>query len=284
MVETLQHNKIAPGWDNIDGLVNIETIQAHEEYFKPVDDLGKWVDGTDVLRGDQRAQAQGGKSTAWVHSGGITVWQWLYIFQTILRGRRSNRVTIQTLRYDPDRYVIANATLSLPPAPQHNKINTYYSPFRWSYTDVTVIEEQRMYGAIYTKDGAAQQADITTTPVLLTGFAANGESSGVTVSYTADSLTVGYGGMWIFGFSINGTKTASQIYKFNIRVNAVEGVYQCQLASDALTSGHTSMGGPLDLNANDVLTIYVETDDATAGTHLTPVDMSFWVTSVALDT
>ena len=281
MVETFSYCKIAKTHDNIADLANIESIAVSSRYFEVVDDFGHWADGGGVLRGDGITQDQGFASTFWVSSY-ITHAQRVYIERDILRGKRSGPVTIQTRRSDPDRWVIANAILTVEPTPTLTKSLSYYRNFVWRFSRIEVLEEQRMYGAIYTKDGAAQQADITTTPVLLSGFAANGESSGVTVSYTADTLTVGYGGMWIFGFWINGTKTASRIYKFNVRVNAVEGVYQCQLASDALTSGHTSMVGPLDLDANDVLTIYVETDDASAGTHLTPVDMSFWVTSVAV--
>ena len=208
----------------------------------------------------------------------------VYLYRNILRGNRAGPVTFQTRRYDPLRWVIGNAVLDIGQPPTLGKTpHGYFRPFVWRFSRIVVLEEQGMYGSIKTKDGSTQQADITTTPVLLTGFATNGLYSGVTVSYTTNTMTVGYAAIYEFDFYINATKTASQIYKFNIRVNAVEGAYQCQLPSDALTSGHTSMTGLLDLDANDVLSIYVETDDANAGTHLTPVDMGFTVTSVSLD-
>ena len=281
MVETFQSNKIAKGADNIAGLTNLEAIAVSSRYFPVVSDLGKWSEGTGIIRGDGQSQDQGFQSTAWA-MGSITLDQYLWVKSTLLRGQRSGWVTIQTRKHDRSRWVIANAILDIKQAPGQGKTLANYKPFVWTFSRITILEEQQMYGSIYVKDGAAQQADITTTPVLLTGFAVVGEQSGVTGNITTDTLTVAYGGVWKFDFSVNGTKTASQLYKFNIRVNAVEGVYQCQLASDALTSGHTSMSGLLDLDADDVVTVYVETDDATAGTHLTPQDMQLTLTSVSI--
>jgi hypothetical protein len=284
MVETFQSNKIAKGADNIAGLTNIEAIAVDNRYFKVVDDFAKWSPGVRIKRGDGNLQAQGFQNTTWT-SGAITHRQWYYLKTQLLRGAESGAVTIQTRKYDEDRWVIANAILDIGTPSTLTKVLHHYRPFVWRFSRIKILEEQRMYGAIYTKDASTAQADITTTPVLLTGFSAvEAASSGVTASHTADSLTVGYGGIWEFKFHIDATGTASQQFKFNIRVNAVEGVYQCEYTTNATPDQiSTSMSGLLDLDADDVLTIYVETDDVDAGTNLTPVNMQFSVTSVSLD-
>ena len=283
MVETFQYTKIAKGYDNIAGLTNLEELSAGGRYFCIVNDLGAWSDGTGVLRGDGVTQDQGFASTSWA-AGYLSLEQWLYLYRTILRGNRSGPVTIQTRRYDPDHWVICNAILDIGQPPTLTRPLREYHPFIYRFTRIPKqsIVEQKMYGSIYLKDGTTAQEDITTTPVLLTGWSADGESSGVTAAYASSTLTVAYGGVWRFAFHITGTKTAAQIFKFNIRVDTVEGVYQCQMAADALTQASTSMEGLLDLDAGDVLSIYVETDDVDAGTDLTPLDMQFVVESVAL--
>jgi len=280
MVATFENNELAFGHDNIAGLTNIETISVNSIYMSPVDDFGKWSQGNYVRDGAGNLQAQGYASTSWA-AGYMTLPQWRYWFNW-LGGKRTGHVTLRTRRYEASYSVICNAVLDIGDPPSLLKGITAYIPFTYRFSRVTVIEEEMPYGTIYLKDGSTQQADITTTPVKLTGFAANGLYSGITPSHTADNLTVLYAGTYYFWFSIEATKTASQLYKFNIRVNDVEGNYQTSFPANADTSYFAAMHGPLSLSANDVVTIYVETDDADAGTHLTPVDMQLSVIRTAL--
>jgi hypothetical protein len=285
MVETFLYNKLSKDYDNIAGLKNIETFYAGSRYFPFVNDIGKWNPGVDILRGDKNLQSQSTKSTAWT-CGAITWAQWYYLHTNILRGQRTGPVTFQTQRYFPGDWVICNGILDIGKPISHPDSPTGFgpNPFVYRFTNVTVLEEKRMYGSIRTKDASTAQEDITTTPELLTGFTANGEYSGITPAYGSSTLTVGYGAEYGVGFRIDATGTASQTFKFNVRVNAVESVIQCQLPFNATPDPeHTMMFDYLDLDADDVLTVYVESDDADAGTDLTPINMSFWAESVALD-
>lgn len=281
MTATFENNCLAAGYDNPSGLVNIETLSVGGVYFCPVDDFGKWTDGSFVRDGEGVLQPQGYASTRW-DAGFITLEQWYYLYTNILRGKRSGKVTIRTRRYESDYTVICNAVLDIGDPPALTKGVSAYFPFTYRFSRVQIIEEETMFGSIYLRDGSTQQADITTTPVKLTCFAANGLYSGVTPDHTTDSLTVLHAGTYYFWFSLRATKTASQLYKFNIRVNAVEGLYQTSFPSDADTSAFASMSGPLSVSVNDVVTIYVETDDATSGTHLTAVDAQLSLIRVAL--
>lgn len=281
MTATFENDCIAAGYDNVSGLVNIESLSVGSVYFCPVDDFGKWTDGAFVRDGEGVLQPQGYAATRW-DAGFITLEQWYYLYTNILRGKRSGKVTIRTRRYEPDYTVICNAVMDIGNPPALTKGVNSYLPFVYLFSHVQVIEEEMQFATIYLRDGSTQQADITTTAVKLTCFAANGLYSGVTPDHTTDSLTVLYAGTYYFWFSIEATKTASQLYKFNIRVNTVEGLYQTSFPSNTATSYFAAMHGPLSLSVNDVVTIYCESDDATSGTHLTAVDAQLSLIRVAL--
>ena len=281
MVETFSSCKVAQGFDNVPGLTNLETVAVGGLYFPTLEDYPHWDPGPTSRRGDGSIDDQGYASTYW--KGPITDEMWLYLFHDILGSSREGPVTIQTRRYKRDEWIICNARMNIGKRPSMRQVNRWIPPFQATFTRLKVLEEQLMHAAILCKDGDTAQEDITTTPVLLTGWTANGEYSGITPAYASSTLTVGVGGIYRFGFHITGTKTASQIFKFDIRVNAAEGVYQCQMAADALTQASTSMEGYLDLAKDDIVTVYVETDDADGGTDLTPLDMQLTLESVSLD-
>ncbi len=282
MVETFQKNAIAAGHDNIAGLTNIETITVNSHYFQPVDDLDNWSDGAGTLRGsDGVTVPQGFASTAW-NAGLITRDQWYYLYSNILGGNRSGKVTIKTQRYNPGFYVYCNANLDIgdPPTLQ-SRINEY-APFIYRYSRLKILEEDLMYGDIYAKDASTGQASIDTTPALLTGFAANGLSSGTTPDHTSDNITVAFAGVYTFSFHISATATASTQFLFYIRVNAEEGNYGCEFTTNATPDAEqASMSGRLTLSANDIVTVYVQSD-AGGGATLTPTQMQLELESVAL--
>jgi len=281
MVETFSSCKVAQGFDNIPGLTNLETVAVNGLYFPTLEDYPHWDPGATSRRGDGSIADQGYASTYW--NGPITDEMWLYLFHDILGSNREGPVTIQTRRYKRDEWIICNARMNIGKRPSMRQVNRWIPPFQATFTRLKVLEEQHMYAAIHCKDGDTAQEDITTTPVLLTGWTANGEYSGITPAYASSTLTAGYGGYHHVGFHITATKTASQKFLFNVRVNAVEAGIQCQFAADALTQASTSMGDFLDLDADDIVTVYVETDDADAGTDLTPLDMQLTLESVSLD-
>jgi len=282
-VETFQGNYIAPGHDNTANLVNIETVCVDELYFPAIDDLGKYSEGVGQIRGDHVVQPQGGHSTSWQCSGALSLRQWEWIYFTVLGGNRSGKVTIRTQQFTPGFYVIANAVLTIGDPPALSKILRYYRPFTWVFTNLEILEEDLMYGIIYAKDASTAQTAIKTTPVLLTGFAADGVYSGTTPAHGSDNITVSYSRTYKIVFRAElGSLTASTIYKFNIRVAAAESVYQCQFTSNATPDVETvSMEGILALTADQAVTIYVETNNSDAGAALTMLNGSLSVMSLS---
>jgi len=281
MTETFQNNEIAIGYDNTANLVNIETISINSIPMSKVDDLGKWSQGDYLRDGDSVLQPQGYAMTSWA-AGYMTLDQWNYWFN-YLGHKRSGKVTIRTRRYEASYSVICNAVLDIGNPPTLTKGVNAYLPFVYRFTRVRVIEEERMYGAIYAVDASTAQADITTTPVLLTGFAGNSPYSGTTPAFGSSNITALYAGDYRVDFHISATATASQQFIFHVRVNAVEGNYACEFTTNATPDSVTaSFTGYLTLAANDIVTVYVETDDADAGTSLTPIDMQLSIERVAI--
>jgi hypothetical protein len=281
MVATFENNEIAAGYDNTSGLVNIETIKVDSVYLCPVDDFGKWSDGAFVRDGETVLQPQGYASTRW-DAGFITLAQWYYLYTNILRGKRSGKVTIRTRRYEADYTVICNAVLDIGDPPALTKGVNSYLPFSYRFTRIQVIEVEHMYGAIYCTEASTAQADVTTTPVIMTAFAADGLYSGTTPSHAANTITVLYAGIYRIDFHVSATITASQQFIFHLRVNAVETAYSCQFVSNALVTRNASMTAFISLSVNDVVSCYVESNDADAGTSLTVTDAQLSVQRVAL--
>jgi hypothetical protein len=270
MVEIYQGNMIAPGYNNISNMVNIESLLISGRRFPTVDDLGKFSDGIGQIRGDYVEQPQGVNTTEWFFSGAMSLEQYEWAYYTLLGGNRSGEVTFRTQRYTPGFYITANAVLNIGNSPTKQKILGFFRPDKWVFTALAILEEDLMYGSIYTKDGSTAQSGITTTPVLFTGFAADGLSSGTTPAHGSDNITVSYSRKYNVRFWAQfGSLTASTQYKFNVRVNAVEQVIQCEFTSNATPDGEqVSMSGDLSLTANDIVTVYVETDGTGALTLL----------------
>jgi hypothetical protein len=274
---------IAAGHNNVTGLTNIEGVKVKGDYFDPVDDLGKWQDGSDTIGGDGLTYPQGSAATAW-RGGALRLSHWWYLYTEILRGRRSNNVTIRTRRYQVPtedsnmeyQYIIANAVLTLPPPPTSDYQVSYYNEFLWNFTSLAILEEDQMYGSLSVFEGSTAQAGVTTTPVLLTAFDTDGLSDGVTVANASDNMTVLAAGKWEVKANISFTGTASTTFLFRIRVDAAE---QSIGGSDELDGngkgGSVSFGDIFDLSVNEVLTIYVESDEG-GGASITVTDAQFY--------
>lgn len=272
MVEIFEKSLIAKGYNNAAGLINIETISVNGTYFAPIDSFGKWSDGLFERDGTGKLIDTGYASTSWT-AGFITLTQWNYLYTNILGGARSGPVTIQTLRYNADYHLICNAILDIGDPPGLNKAVATYNPFTYRFSRLEIIEEEQMYGNIYTLAGSTAQTGITTSAVKLTGFASNGLYSGVTPDASADTLTVAYAGTYRIDFTIAATGTTSTQFLFRARKNGVATSYGCELNFNATPDMENgSFTGYLDLSANDVITIYVESDQG-GGASLTPTDM-----------
>jgi hypothetical protein len=280
MVATFRANQLASGYDNISDLTNIETILVSGKYFNPIDDLGKWDDGLGNIRGDGITTFNGYPSFIW-QVGTLTFEQWYYLYTNILGGASSGEVTVKTEMFQIDQYVICNAILDIGQPPTLSRGVRDYNPFTYRFSRVRILEVDEMYGELYTKDASTAQTSIDTTPTLLTGFAADGLSSGTTPAHANDSITVSFAKVYRAIFSIDATATASTQFLFYIRVNAVESNFGCEFTTNATPDPvSTGMTGILSLNANDIVTIYVESD-AGGGASLTPTQMQFSLESIS---
>lgn len=131
------------------------------------------------------------------------------------------------------------------------------------------------YGVIYSSNSAISQS-VSTTPVKATIFNANGLSSGMTADHTNDQITVSSSGVYSAFANIISTSGTSGLYNYHyeIRTNGVNTGLTCQDTAFP----KCTMFGPISLNANDVVSIYVFSDSTTASTIIT-TDAQLYLTS-----
>ena len=279
-----QTNMIAKGWDNY-SLTNIESITVSGNTFVVPADIGLWQEGQPFIGGDSIQRFTGYSACTW-EMGAITMAQYNYIFNTLLSNKYSGKVTIRTRQFETGNYVICNAILTLP---QRDGLSPrrvgkgWYGPFVWEFSRVEIIEEELMHGIIYVTGGSTAQAGVTTSPELLTAFAANGVSDNMTVDHTADSITALYAGDYEIWCNLSFISTASTAWRFHIRVAAAEQVYSVQMTSNATPDEMSvSFGGILALTANQAITVYVESD-AGGGASITVSDGQLMAKRLALN-
>jgi hypothetical protein len=280
----IQTNMIAAGWNNY-SLTNIESITVSSNTFVVPTDIGFWQEGQPYLQGNSIQNFTGYAACHW-EMAAITMAQYDYIFNTLLSNKYSGKVTIRTRQFETGNYVICNAILTLP---QRDGLTArrvgkgWYGPFVWEFTRVEIIEEELMHGVIYATGASTAQAGVTTSPELLTAFAANGVSDNMAVDHTADSITALFAGDYEIICNLNFVSTASTAWRFHIRVDAVEQVYSAQATSNATPDEMSvSFGGILALSANEIITVYVESD-AGGGASITVSDCQLMAKRLALN-
>ena len=137
-----------------------------------------------------------------------------------------------------------------------------------------------VYAFIYVSDGAVAQAGVTTTPTLMTGFAANGINSDATPDHTTDSITINTAGDYEVKFQCAFSGAINTMFQFHVRVDAAEQVYGTRrMLSASGDEGSCSITGGLTLAAAEVVTIYVESDNG-GGASFTPIDASLSVLKI----
>ena len=125
-----------------------------------------------------------------------------------------------------------------------------------------------VYGAIYVTGGVTEQTGISGTPVKITGFAADGISSGTTPAHANDQITVGVAGDYKISAQLSFSGSASKTFLFEIRVDDITTVYTFERKLGAGGDiGSGSMVGLLTLAANAVVSVYVSSSDG--GTSIT---------------
>lgn len=134
-----RHNAIAQGHNNVAGLTNIENIIVDSIPFGVVEDLGLYREGVQVVRGDGQTATFGHPSIRWV-TGGITIAQWHYLYNTLLSGSYSGDVTITSLLNNPTTAVNCNAILSLRNVSEYvSRQGIWLVDFEFDFSRVEVI-------------------------------------------------------------------------------------------------------------------------------------------------
>ena len=147
--------------------------------------------------------------------------------------------------------------------------------------------QEARYANLYVADGSTAQSGISTTPVKVTGFAANGPSNDATPDHTNDQITINTGGTYKVCLQVSFSGTVSTMFTFHLRNNGVE-VVQAGTTRTLGTGGDLgscSFTQILNLSQSDVLTIYVEADGASKS--ITPEHMqlsTFEIVSAATGT
>lgn len=138
-----------------------------------------------------------------------------------------------------------------------------------------------VYGGIYVADGATPQTGIDTTPTKITGWTNNTASAGTTPDQANNQIAVGTDGVYLIWASVGFSGSNNTTFEGHLRINDVEsyaGFHRKLSASGDV--GSASFVSLLILSADDVLSIYVESD-AGGGASMTPVDTQFIVFRVA---
>lgn len=136
-----------------------------------------------------------------------------------------------------------------------------------------LVSVHGVYGQIYVTGGAAAQS-LTTTPAKLSGFTANGLGVGATPDHTNDQITVGTDGVYLVMGQFSAISETGTTYILKLRNNAVAVDQATAKFTGSMTVGDVisaSFVGLANLSANDVLTVYGESDDA-GGANLTLVE------------
>lgn len=108
-----QDNKIAVGWNNAAGLVNIGAIvpSSHIAFIEPIA-RPNWNPGVQRIRLDGLTYSTGYPSQVWL-MGFITFQQYDYLLSTYCGGGQSGKVTVR-VRYRNHAYANFNAIMSIP--------------------------------------------------------------------------------------------------------------------------------------------------------------------------
>lgn len=146
---------------------------------------------------------------------------------------------------------------------------------------ISVENAQHDYASIFVADGAIAQGSLGTTPQQATGFITNGPAFGLIADAANDRIVVATSGVYFVGLQSAFSGSVNAIFEVHLRVNGVEqpeGFHR--RLSGGGDVGSASFFAIRLFNANDVLTIWIETDEVMDTDTWTPVDMQFIVFSL----
>jgi hypothetical protein len=182
-----------------------------------------------------------------------------------------------------DKYVIANAILTLQPVTEEDADGWAYGykQFRYRFTRIDILHEDKMKGTLYVTGGSTAQENISTTPEKLTAFTTSGLNDGVTTSASDDSHTIVVAADYEAKAVINFTSTASTKWTFQVYVDAVAVGTQAIIETNATPDAEqVTLIWQQAMDATDVVTIYVNSDDGGGTADITVVDAIFTIVSI----
>jgi hypothetical protein len=126
-----------------------------------------------------------------------------------------------------------------------------------------LVSSLGVYGEIYVAGGSTPQGSIDTSYALITGFAANGLSSGTTPDHSSDQITVDVTGTYLVMANVCFTGTASTEFTVAVFAEGIEEhIHFCRSIGTGVTVGSAHLCGVLALTATDVVDLRVKADGA----------------------
>ncbi len=137
-----------------------------------------------------------------------------------------------------------------------------------------VVTAMGVRGSLSVLDGSTQQDD-PDTGAKITGWT-TAKSNGITANSSTNDLTILVAGKYKGGFSCSFQGTNGSIVAFRVRVGGVEDIYGCTRRLSSTDTGDCNFDIPeLDLDVDDVVTVYVKCDGSSDD--FIPVDAQFWL-------
>jgi len=141
------------------------------------------------------------------------------------------------------------------------------APISKKATIANVVNAARAKGGIYVNQGVTDQLNITTTPVKLAAFSAAEGWNGIALNTTPDKdnnqISVANdcdvtGKLFLGASGKANTKFKFEFYVNGLATTKFANARTTGSATDAMSVG---VGGILELNAGDVVSVYVNSDD-----------------------
>ncbi len=290
-------NQLAKGYNNFSGLANIE-LQAvggnvPDDYLLSVDDLWTWLDGVDRVQGDGVTVVDGFASSGW-QVGVLSRSQHYWLYTSILDGSRSGKVTARMHKpyFVPMdsimsyQYIIVNAILTLLPIPDESRGEYVagFSPFFYRFTRIdtnSFLHEDKMKGTLSVTGASTAQENIDTTPEKLIAFTTSGLNAGVTTSASDDSHTIIVAEDYEVEAVIDFTATVSTVWTFQFYVDGVAvGIKFLGTTNATPDAVQVVMKWQQAMDATDIVTIYVNSNDGGGTADITVTEAIFTVVSI----
>lgn len=127
---------IAPGWDAVGDLVVVHSIVVSSVPFYRIQGVGTYDPGDARFKVSGAVDDEGYAALTW--QSHLTWAHYEYIINTILLGKRSGKVTINT-RLTGATYYNRNAWLTMPKTSELTRVYGIYPDVQWRFTRVHAV-------------------------------------------------------------------------------------------------------------------------------------------------